>query len=68
MYVYFVRTTGSPKRIKIGKAKDPISRMKTLQTGCPYKITLAGAIKCASDAQALRVEKAFHGFFGELHL
>ena len=65
MYVYFLRARGTPKRIKIGKAKDPIERMRALQTGCPHKITLAGAIKCKDDSQALRVEKALHAVFAD---
>ncbi len=49
--------------MKIGKSKDPMARIKQLQTGCPYKITLAGAIRCKDDFHALRVEKALHGYF-----
>lgn len=64
MYVYFLRTKG---RIKIGKARNPIERMKTLQTGCPTEITLAGAIRCKSDSHALRVEKRFHEYFAARH-
>ena len=65
MYVYFLRSQGTPRRLKIGKAKNPIDRMKTLQTGCPYPITLAGAIRCKDDAHALRVERAMHAYFAD---
>jgi hypothetical protein len=65
MYVYFLRSQGNPKRLKIGKSKDPIGRMRTLQTGCPFRITLAGVIKCKDDLHALRVEKAMHGYFSD---
>src|SRR5258708_24292752 len=64
MYVYFLRTEG---KLKIGKSRDPISRMKSLQTGCPTEIKLVGAIKCKSDAHALLVEKRFHEFFSTRH-
>lgn len=60
MYVYFLRVKS---RLKIGKSKDPLARMKSLQTGCPDEITLAGAIKCTDDSHAYRVEKQFHDYF-----
>lgn len=63
MYVYFLRANGKPKRLKIGKAKDPMARLKTLQTGCPFQIVFAGVLKCKDDAHAMRVEKAFHAYF-----
>lgn len=65
MYVYFLRTTGKPRRIKIGKANNPIERVKTLQTGCPYPITIEGAIKCDSESHALRIERSLHEFFAD---
>lgn len=51
--------------MKIGKSNDPIKRLKSLQTGCPSKITMVGAIKCKSENHAFRVESAFHKYFSE---
>lgn len=64
MYVYFMLTR-QPKRIKIGKSNNPVKRMNALQTGCPTKITLIGAIKCKDDNHAMKVEKSFHEFFND---
>ena len=67
MYVYFIIALGKPKRIKIGKSRDPEKRLKELQTGCPYKLKLDGTIKCNSDKHALEIEKAAHDFFSYKH-
>lgn len=64
MFVYFLRVKQGPLLMKIGKAKDPLARVRTLQTGCPLKITLIAALQCKDDAHALRVEKALHEYFG----
>lgn len=60
MFVYFIRTTAKPFRVKIGKSSDPIARMRTLQTGCPVRLKLLGTLKCESDSHAFEVEKAMH--------
>ena len=64
MYVYFLRTKN---KLKIGKSRNPMERMRTLQTGCPTEITFSGAIKCKSDAHAFHIEKRFHEFFAPRH-
>lgn len=63
MYVYFIRTEAKPPMVKIGKARDPESRMATLQTGCPYELTLLGSIACRSDMHAEAAEKDLHRHF-----
>ena len=63
MYVYFIRADGKPKRLKIGKATDPAKRLKELQTGCPYPLSIAAQIKCRSDRHALLVEQLAHSYF-----
>lgn len=60
MYVYFIVAMSHPKRIKVGKAKDPEQRMKALQTGCPYKLSLRSVIKCRDDRHAFAMERAMH--------
>lgn len=63
MYVYFIRTMKSPRRVKVGKAKHPEQRLKTLQTGNPVELKLIGKIRCQSDKHALEIEKLFHQKF-----
>lgn len=45
------------QRIKIGISKDPINRLKTLQTGNSRKLALMGWIDIRSDRE---LEKEFH--------
>lgn len=63
MYVYFVKCSGENPLIKIGKAKNPIERIRVLQTGSPYKLKLLGAVKCKSDQHAKQVELFAHNLF-----
>lgn len=63
MYVYFIRIEASPPMVKIGKARNPEERMATLQTGCPYELTLIGTIACRSDMHANACEKRLHDEF-----
>ena len=67
MYVYFIVAFKSPRKVKIGKSKNPIERLKELQTGCPEKLKLEGVIKCRSESHALQMEKAAHALFKEKH-
>lgn len=41
MYVYFVQAEDGGL-IKIGTAISPLHRLKTMQTGCPLKLSLIG--------------------------
>lgn len=63
MYVYFVKAWGECPLIKIGKANDPLERVRKLQTGCPFKLKLMGMVKCRSEYHALQVEKFTHELF-----
>jgi Meiotically up-regulated gene 113 len=42
-YVYFIQA-GEGGRIKIGSSMNPLSRLNTLQTGCPQRLELLGVI------------------------
>lgn len=42
-FVYFITTDGAPF-VKIGWAVSPLKRRAELQTGCPYRLTIAGII------------------------
>ncbi len=64
MNVYFMVAKNQTKRLlKIGKANDPARRLKQIQVGCPYRITLFSVIRCRSDQHAFAVEKAAHEVF-----
>jgi Meiotically up-regulated gene 113 len=54
--------------IKIGKAKDPLSRLRGIQTGSPIKLTFYALWKFASQPQANTVESACHRKFRERRL
>jgi hypothetical protein len=53
-WVYFVRA-GVRGPIKIGHAKDPISRLRGLQTASPYPLTLLGTVRGGEP-----IEKKLH--------
>jgi hypothetical protein len=61
-YVYFMfADTG---HMKIGVAKDPEARRRTLQTGCPVRIQLGGAWDTAHHGvDPYEVERALHLIF-----
>lgn len=63
MYVYFIKAFGQHPMIKIGKSKNPKSRLSELQVGSPVKLTLMGTVRCQSDYHALQVEKLAHHLF-----
>lgn len=67
MYVYFMRAKGKPVRMKIGKAADPDKRLKELQTGCPYPLSIVARVRCRSDRHAYEVEKLAHQYFWRYH-
>ena len=60
--IYVIRAIGS-QYIKIGKAKNPLGRMKTLQTGTPYKLVLAS---CADWPDSS--EKRLHRVLVDLYV
>lgn len=65
MYVYFITALGVQdlKRIKIGSSKDPEDRLRKLQTGSPFKLTLLGKVKCRDVSHARSIEKLAHNIF-----
>jgi hypothetical protein len=65
MYVYFITALRQQelKRIKIGSSSNPEKRLRRLQTGSPYKLTLLGTVKCKSPAHARSIEKYAHNIF-----
>ena len=62
-WVYFVR---AGERVKIGYARNYKTRMKELQTGCPYSLTLLMALEAKPEREReLHREFAAHRVQGE---
>lgn len=59
-FVYVIRNTKS-KAVKIGKANNPVKRLKTLQTGSLDKLEIAYIM---STNNPFKVEKVLHNIFG----
>jgi hypothetical protein len=55
-YVYIIECVGT-EWVKVGFAGDPFGRMKTLQTGCPFKLSL---LYCQRFPNAEAVEASLH--------
>jgi Meiotically Up-regulated Gene 113 (MUG113) protein len=66
-YVYFIQANPS-KRVKIGKANNPETRLKELQTGSPEKLSILGLINCKHSGQAAEREAVLHKQFSDLRL
>lgn len=63
MNVYLIKAMGKWPMYKIGKARNPASRLSLLQTGSPLELELVGFVKCKSDMHAGTVECDFHHRF-----
>ena len=55
--VYFI---DDGQFVKIGKAQDPLSRLREIQTGNARKLRLLLVITCQSEKEAFAVESIFH--------
>ena len=56
--IYAVEAVGT-NFVKIGVAKAPIARMKSLQTGCPHELRLLYVCE-APERVAFKIERAIH--------
>ena len=59
-FVYIVQQDGGDNCVKIGKANNVNERIKSLQTGSPYKLNLLAKIPAKDDKHALYLERSFH--------
>lgn len=55
-YIYLIRSGDGPL-YKIGRTKDPESRLSNLQAGNPAPLTL---VNCACVDDAAKIEAAYH--------
>ena len=66
-HVYFVQCCDKKRYVKIGVARNVKSRIKTLQTGNPYKLKVLSVIKCSGQKEAYALEARLHKFFKKNH-
>lgn len=61
-YVYIIQQQGKGPNapLKIGYSKDPDERLKTLQTGSPYKLKVCTLIECESEEDGRKLERTLH--------
>jgi hypothetical protein len=64
MYVYFMK---AKNRMKIGKANNPEERLKELQVGCPFPLSIIAKIPCRSERESMRMERLMHKYFAKYH-
>lgn len=63
-YVYILRS-GNSQNFKIGVSKNIIDRIKQLQTGSPYKISLYHCFEATARKQAFECEHSLHKYFSK---
>ncbi len=66
-FVYFILNQDS-NAIKIGKAKDLVKRMKSLQTSSPVKLKLIESVQVEGGEEAQQLEQSLHQQFREIRL
>ena len=62
-YVYVIAHLSDGKLrgpVKIGISANPLKRISTLQTSCPFKIEVSFIFACPNREWAKMVEKSFH--------
>lgn len=69
-HVYFITERHEDKskksHVKVGYSKDPVKRLKQLQTGHPTKLGLDGWVTVESEEEARTMEHQIHKFFVHL--
>lgn len=68
-YVYFfmARDGAGPMYVKVGRSDNPITRLETVQTGCPLPIVKAGMVKCLTIEQSRKIERDLHTMLSGWH-
>jgi hypothetical protein len=66
-FVYFILNEDS-NAIKIGRAKDLVKRMNTLQTSSPAKLKLVKSLQVEGSKEAHELEGSLHRKFDEFRL
>ncbi len=58
--VYFIGEDPYTNKVKIGKTNNVKNRIRTLQTGNPYKLRIIGTISCQDEKTMSELEKRLH--------
>jgi hypothetical protein len=58
-FIYVIGREEGP--VKVGITSSPADRLRTLQTGCPFKLTLFQKWECADRSDAIEHEDIFGG-------
>lgn len=66
MFVYGIGRQEGP--CKVGISKNPESRLRDLQPGCPFRIAVLFEIECRDYKHAYAVEQWFHYCHPDLQL
>lgn len=67
MYVYFIKASSDPVTVKIGRSDVPESRIKLLQVGTPFELTLIGSIRCHDRKHVAAAERGLHERLAQYH-
>jgi len=59
-HVYIIQQDGGDRCVKIGASETPEQRIKTLQTGSPYKLAVLALINADNMEHARWMESAMH--------
>lgn len=65
-YVYVIGRSEGP--VKVGITSDLIGRLRSMQTGSPFKLKLLYAMPCESRNDAREHEQTFHAVYAENRL
>lgn len=65
-YIYVIGREDGP--VKVGISSFPAGRVRQIQTGCPFTISLLHFRECRDRAQALEHEQIFHGCYEDVRL
>jgi hypothetical protein len=60
MHVYFIKTLSESPMVKIGKADRVKDRIQQLQTSCPHKLELLGAVQFETSDESITEEGLAH--------
>lgn len=66
MYVYIIKQSDN-KLVKIGRTQDIERRLRDLQSGNPYLLSVVYKFKCKSLAESVWLEESMHKYLKNYH-
>lgn len=64
-FIYAIHSPENPRHVKLGLSSNPTARLRALQTGNPYKLTLIWTFPCRNMAE---MESKFHKVFDKYRI